>query len=272
MSKLSKTYKRALITGGHSGLGKAFAYMLYNEGLDVWTTTRNPNKIPSESPFNVLRLDINNPASLQTLIQKINTGALSFDILINNAGAGAFYPLESFPSEAIEDQIQLLLTGPILLTQAAYQQMQKKGHGTIVNVSSLAAEYPIPYMALYNATKAALSNFTQSLILENTNPKIHFIDLQPGDFQTNFNDTASRVQNFPNPNSKNAWEILEKHRHSAPKPGLAAKQLCSILKKRKSGQFAVGDFFQAKLGPIFVKVAPKFLLNWFIKRYYKIRS
>ncbi|OIO60743.1 MAG: hypothetical protein COZ46_01850 [Verrucomicrobia bacterium CG_4_10_14_3_um_filter_43_23] len=272
MSKLSNYYTRALVTGGGSGLGKAFADMLRHEGIEVWITSRAPEKLPKDTPFHCLQLDLLDNTSLDKLIQRVNSDELSFDLLINNAGAGSFYPFEEFPKQEIEDQVQLLCTGPILLTQAFYKKMLANKKGTIVNISSLGGIFPIPLLSLYSGAKSALSTFTGSLILEATGSGIHVVDIQPGDYQTAFNDVAHKDTSFSNKHFHKAWAAIEKHRHAAPTAEHAAKALRKILLKQKSGQYAIGDLFQSKIGPCLAKIAPRSLVLWFLKRYYHLNT
>ena len=94
------------------------------------------------------------------------TDAGYFDVLINNAGAGHFDPAELVPMETITSQFQILVFGQIQLMQLALRHMQARGEGLIINVTSLASRLPVPFMAAYNAAKAAMASFTMSIQLE----------------------------------------------------------------------------------------------------------
>jgi short-subunit dehydrogenase len=74
----------------------------------------------------------------------------------------------------------------------ALAAMRAQGQGLIINVSSLASRLPVPYMATYNAAKAALASYTMSLQLELGDEKVKLIDLQPADIRTQFNDAVQK--------------------------------------------------------------------------------
>ena len=113
-----------------------------------------------------------------------------FDVVINNAGAGHFDPVASISSEVVSQQFQILVFAQIALCQLALGAMQKRGSGLIINVSSLAARLPVPFMSAYNAAKAAMASFSMTLQLELRDSKVRVVDLQPADICTSFNDAV----------------------------------------------------------------------------------
>ena len=74
----------------------------------------------------------------------------------------------------------------------ALESMRRQGHGLLINVSSLASRLPVPYMAAYNAAKAALASYTMSMQLELPEDKFRLVDLQPADINTHFNDAVAQ--------------------------------------------------------------------------------
>jgi len=110
-----------------------------------------------------IRLDLTDRDSIQEAFNSALAEAGYFDVLINNAGAGHFDPAELLPMETIASQFQILVFGQIQLMQLALHQMQKRGEGLIINVTSLASRLPVPFMAAYNAAKAALASFIMSI-------------------------------------------------------------------------------------------------------------
>lgn len=270
---INKNYKQALITGASSGLGLEFSQTLLKQGLTVYATSRNINNLPSHPNLIPLQIDLLQESEVNTLCQKILTGEIPIDILINNAGAGVFYDFTNLPQHLISDQIQLLLKTPILLTQAAFSRMKAKNYGMIINVSSLAAQYPLPNMALYNTTKSALSGFTTSLMIENINSNIKLVDLQPGDFRTNFNHSIILDPNLENnPQLKKKWKAVDRMFNLSPLPTKASKVLLKIIRKNKSGRYYSGSFFQATLGPFFASLFPIQLKLFLFKLYISLFS
>ena len=270
MHSLSAQYKKAFLTGGRSGLGRAFLQMLLDEGVEVWATSRDGAALPSHPRVHPVSLDLldldKTRATLTQLLQEVP----DFDIVINNAGFGVFAPLESFPGEHMSGQLQVLLGGPIFVAQAFYSQMvSRKSGGVIVNVSSLAGAFPIPLMSLYNAAKAGLSGFSRSLALEASRHSIAVIDFQPGDFKTDFNDAMVRGEHEGTFEAR-LWARLEKNLAAGPSPESAAVALKHALLSGRSQTVRVGGFFQAKLAPLLARFAPDRVLNACIKCYFGI--
>ena len=149
--------------------------------------------------------------------------------------------------DEIEKQINLLFTIPILFSRTFAPLMAEQKKGTIVNVSSLATLYPLPFMPLYNAGKSALSSFSQSMILEYQNrPK--FIDFRLGDISSEFNNAQNKQsENNWSERMKSAWHQIEMQLLESPKPEIAALQLQKMIAKEKSGVFYGGGFFQSKV-------------------------
>src|SRR5881398_4122929 len=163
------------------------ANLLVAEGHEIWGTSRNLERIPKMPRSHPVRLDLTDPLSLDAAFNAALTEAGYFDVVINNAGAGHFDPAELVPMATITSQFQILVFGQIQLMQLALRHMQTRGEGLIINVTSLASRLPVPFMAAYNAGKAALAAFTLSIHLELGDSRVHIVDLQPADIRTEFN-------------------------------------------------------------------------------------
>src|SRR5438874_9770851 len=182
---------RVFLTGASSGIGLAIAKLLVAEGHEVWSTSRNLERIPKMPRCHPVRLDLTDRLSVGEAFNSALSEAGYFDVLINNAGAGHFGPAELLPMETIASQFQILVFGQIELMDLALQQMHARGGGLIINVTSLASRLPVPFMAAYNAAKAALASFTMSIQLELGDSRVQIVDLQPGDIRTEFNQGVS---------------------------------------------------------------------------------
>jgi short-subunit dehydrogenase len=143
--------------------------------------------------------------------------------------------------------------------------MQESGKGTIVNITSLATLFPLPYMPLYNAGKSGLSSFTQSLMLEYPeNPKL--VDFRLGDIRTSFNQSAPKQQDLnQTPSMKRAWIKIERQLDESPLPKVAAIQLMGVLQKSRTGVFYGGGWFQSFLAPLIARVLPFSLIKMALK-------
>src|SRR5689334_3406797 len=210
--------KNVFLTGASSGIGLAIAKLLAAEGHEVWGTSRDLQRIPSMPQLHPVRLDLADPISIEEAFNAALAEARHFDVLINNAGAGHFGPAELLPAQVITSQFQTLVFGQIQLMQLALQHMRPRGEGLIINVTSLASRLPVPFMAAYNAAKAALASFTMSIQLEFAHPDVRIVDLQPGDIRTDFNQGVIVSDDDDRYHAKitKTWDVVERNMKNAP--------------------------------------------------------
>mgnify|MGYP005637712261 FL=1 len=270
MKKLGDIYRTALITGGTSGLGLAFSKMLAGEGVKVVSVSRNPDLLPKVEGLTGVSLDLANMASVRDFVEGYLREPGAPDLLVNNAGYGAFSEWGKFPEEEIARQIDVLLAAPIRLCRAFAPKMAERGSGGIVNVSSIAGMFPLPYMPLYNAAKAGLSAFSASLALEYRD--VPFVtDFRLGDFRTNFNEAVKKESVLKNDSRQSkAWAQIEKQLDSSPDPIVAARALHRILLRRQGGVVYSGGFFQARLAPLLSRLAPSSFLRTILRYWYRL--
>jgi NAD(P)-dependent dehydrogenase (short-subunit alcohol dehydrogenase family) len=266
--------KRVFLTGASSGIGRAIAHALLARGDEVWGTSRNLERIPKMPRWHAVRLDLADPLSVEAAFNAALTDAGHFDVLINNAGAGHFDPAELVPMETIASQFQILVFGQIQLIQLALRHMQARGEGLIINVTSLASRLPVPFMAAYNAAKAAMASFTMSIQLELGNSRVHVVDLQPADIRTEFNQGVIKSSNAnPRYDTKMArtWEVAERNMKNAPPPDLVARHVLRLVNAAQPPpRITVGDLFQSKIAPLIFRFLPQRVQLWGLKRYYQI--
>jgi short-subunit dehydrogenase len=266
--------KKVFITGASSGIGLAIAKLLVAQGHEVWGTSRDVERIPKMPQWHPVRLDLTDPVSVEKAFNGALAEAVSFDVLINNAGAGHFGPAELLPAETIASQFQVLVFGQIQLMDLALQQMQARGQGLIINVTSLASRLPVPFMAAYNAAKAALASFTMSIQLELGNSQVHVVDLQPGDICTEFNQGVSKsVKGDQRYDAKVArtWEVVERTMKCAPTPDLVARHVLKLINaNRPPPRVTVGNVFESKIAPLIFRFLPQRIRLWGLKRHYGI--
>ena len=266
--------KRVFLTGASSGIGLAIAKLLVAHDHEVWGTSRNLERIPKMPRSHPVRLDLTDPLSLDAAFNAALTEAGYFDVVINNAGAGHFDPAELVPMETITSQFQILVFGQIQLMQLALRHMQARGEGLIINVTSLASRLPVPFMAAYNAAKAALASFTMSIQLELGNSRVHVVDLQPADIRTEFNQGVIKsTKANPRYDTKVArtWEVVERNMKKAPGPELVARHVLRLIDSAHTPpRITVGDAFQSKIGPLIFRFLPQRVRLWGLRRYYKL--
>ena len=266
--------KRVFLTGASSGIGLAIAKLLVAHDHEVWGTSRNLERIPKMPRWHPVRLDLTDPLSVERAFNAALAEAGSFDVVINNAGAGHFGPAELLPPETIASQFQILVFGQIQLMQLALRHMLPRGEGLIINVTSLASRLPVPFMAAYNAAKAALASFTMSIQLELGNSRVHVVDLQPADIRTEFNQGVTKsTKANPRYDIKvtRTWEIVERNMKNAPGPDLVARHVLKLVNAdRPPPRVTVGDMFQSKIAPLIFRFLPQRLRLWGLRRYYDL--
>lgn len=176
--------KVVLITGGSSGIGKAIGEYLTERGYQVFGTSRNPEKV-TQSPFTLVKMDVSDIASIETVVSEILRKTQKIDIVINNAGVGITGPIEETPEEEIKKAFQTNLYGPINVIKAVLPQMRKQGYGHILNITSIAGYMGLPYRGIYSASKAALEITIEAMRMETLQFGIKMTNVAPGDFATN---------------------------------------------------------------------------------------
>ena len=250
------------------------AKLLVAEGHEVWGTSRNLERVPKMPRLHPVRLDLADSLSVEAAFNAALADAGYFDVVINNAGAGHFDPAELVPMEMITRQFQILVFGQIQLMQLALRDMQSRGEGLIINVTSLASRLPVPFMAAYNAAKAAMASFTMSIQLELGNSRVHVVDLQPADIRTEFNQgVVKSTEANPRYDTKIArtWEVAERNMKSAPTSDLVARHVLRLVNSvQPPPRITVGDAFQSKIAPLIFRFLPQRFRLWGLKRYYQI--
>ena len=265
--------KRVFLTGASSGIGHATAHTLLARGHEVWGTSRNPDRLPRPERFHPVQLDLRNGEEIEEAFTRSSREAGGFDVVINNAGSGHFGPAEFLSPREIEDQFRIVFFAHIKLMQLALTEMRARDSGLIVNVTSLAARLPVPFMAAYNAAKAAMASFTMSLQLELTESRVHIVDLQPGDIRTEFNEMISSKEPDPIYKAKFAktWDAVERNMKAAPDPELVGAYLVRLIdQENPPARVTVGDAFQTKIAPFIFRFLPQSVRIWGLKKYYGI--
>ena len=191
-----------LITGASSGIGKAFALEYAKLGKNLVLTARSEDKLESlkkelEAKFSIevklIVLDLIKENSAKLIYEEIEREKIQIDILINNAGFGISGEFHTRDFLSQRNQIMLNNVSLVDLTYYIIQGMKKNGKGTIINIASTAAFQPVPYMAVYGATKAFGLSFSEALHQEYKDCGIKVTAVCPGATETSFFDTAGPV-------------------------------------------------------------------------------
>lgn len=257
---MSFPFKRALVTGASSGIGHAIAARLVREGVEVTAVARRVSRVPDGTCG--YACDLMDGQAVTALCGKMRDE--KFDLVINVAGRGECLGFEAMDDAAWDDTWRLMVESPLRMMRAALPGLLVS-RGALVNVSSLAVEFPLPFMSAYNTAKAALSALTISLMDEY--PAITIIDLRPGDIRSEF------ANDWDDDQVAKPWSATRQHMArmmaAAPGPEVVVRSLIASLRRRRSGTLRAGDFFQTVLAPLGTRLLPTRLMHALRRAYLK---
>lgn len=159
--------RTVLVTGASSGIGMAVVSQFAAQGWNVVATMREPARahVAGDNVL-VVRLDVQDCASIDDAIAAGIARFGRIDTLVNNAGFSLMGVFESIPRDKIQEQFDVNVFGVMDVTRAMLPHFRTNGGGTIVNVSSGAGLFTLPMISLYCASKFALEGFSESLSYE----------------------------------------------------------------------------------------------------------
>jgi NAD(P)-dependent dehydrogenase (short-subunit alcohol dehydrogenase family) len=188
--------KTAIVTGASSGIGEATAERLAKAGYKVYGTSRRGARAGKRS-FEMLSLDVTSDESVEAAVDEVMRSSGRIDLLVNNAGFGVA------PAGAEESSIaqsraifDTNFFGILRMTRAVVPHMRRQGGGRIINIGSVLGFLPMPYGALYAATKHAVEGYSESLDHELRTRGIRVSVIEPAYTKTQFD------ANFLEPDSK----------------------------------------------------------------------
>src|SRR6218665_1768175 len=174
--------KTVLVTGASSGIGKATAIYLAQNGYSVYGAARRVDKMQDLKTYGIhpIALDVTKEESMVACIEQILKEAGSVDILVNNAGSGYYGALEDMPIADAKYQMEVNVFGVARLIQLVLPTMRKNGYGKIVNISSVGGKVTLPIGAWYHASKFAIEGLSDVLRKEVKQFGIDVIVIEPG--------------------------------------------------------------------------------------------
>jgi short-subunit dehydrogenase len=187
------------VTGASSGIGDQLARQLAARGNDLVLVARDEGRLDAlakeladthGATAQVLPADLTDPAQLARVEDRCRDTAAPVDVLVNNAGFGSFGPFHTLDVDTETREINLNVTALVRLTHAAAAAMVPRGRGGILNVSSLAGFQPGPMNAVYGATKAFVTSFTEAVHEELKGTGVSVTVLCPGFTRTGFQAAA----------------------------------------------------------------------------------
>ncbi len=186
--------KVAIVTGASSGIGEVTAEQLARAGYKVYGTSRRGAQGQSgKRTFTMLALDVTSDESVAAAVDEVLRFEGSIDLLVNNAGFGV---APAAAEESSIPQAQAIFDtnffGAVRMIRAVLPHMRQRGSGRIINISSVLGFVPMPYMALYSATKHALEGYSEALDQELRTQGIRVSLVEPAYIKTPFD--ANQLQ------------------------------------------------------------------------------
>ncbi len=236
----------ALITGASGGIGKAFAEELAARNMDLVLVARSEEKLNQLAAelqtkhnikVDVIARDLTEIGTTNTVFEYTQEKRLTIDLLINNAGFGDYGDFAERDGERQLQIVQLNIVALVDLTHKYLPLMRSSRSGSIINVASIAAFQPIPYMSVYAASKAFVLSFSQALWAENRSYGVRVLCSCPGPTETNFFTeakfpTAIAAKNAqivaPQVVVRDALKALEKGESTVVSGGFASSMITSL--------------------------------------------
>jgi len=192
------TERVALVTGGSSGIGERTAVRLREAGFEVYAVARRVERMQAlvDAGVHVFAMDVTDDESMTAGVQRVIAETGRIDVLVNNAGYGAYGAVEDVPIEEARRQFEVNVFGLARLTQLVTPGMRERSgdplaqRSRIVNISSIGGKFYEPMGAWYHATKFAVEGFSDSLRLELAPHGIDVVLVEPGPIRTEWGEIS----------------------------------------------------------------------------------
>ncbi len=248
-----------LITGASAGIGREFARQLAARASSIILVARREERLLSlrdeilrrnpNAKMHIRKIDLSKPAEIDELVAWLGREKIEVDLLINNAGVGDLGHFATIDPERLNQILGVNVVALATLTQRLLPQMIARKRGAILNVSSTAGFLPIAGFAVYAASKAFVTNFSEAMRTEVKDKGVSVCALCPGPVHTEFMDVAQRPGGRP---YMSAPEFVHVTAEEVARDGLAAIERDQPL---------VIPGFLMKLAMLFVRLTPLSILR-----------
>jgi len=257
----------AVVTGGSAGIGRKTAEILAASGYRVYELSRSGTSSPGICH---LSADLCTEESIRSAFDELRNREGKLDLLVNNAGCGISGAAEFASVQSVRRLFDVNFFGMLSCIQQAIPLLRANGGGRIINISSVAAVFSIPFQAFYSASKAAVNMLTLSLRNELCPFQISVCAIMPGDVQSNF--TASREKKTDGSALygdaiQRAVSVMEKDEKNGMPPEIIARAVCQIAQKASTKPvYTVGVRY--RLFVLLGKLLPCRIANWIVGKLY----
>lgn len=261
-----------LITGASSGIGKACFDYLTSIGHVVYGTSRRADG----SEPQMLQVDVTIPSTLERAVEEILAREGVLGVLVNNAGISVVGAAEETKEEDARKQMETNFWGAANAVNAVVAHMRAQKSGHIINMSSLAGIFAIPYQTFYTASKHALEGYSEGLRMELRQFGIQVSLIEPGDFRTEISDNrkfsgaASEGLGDYHAHFTKTKTIITRDERAGDDVMKIAQLVQRIIQSPAPGlRYPIGkpmDLLAAKIK----KLIPQRIFEWLIRNHYKI--
>lgn len=255
----SRKSSTVLITGASSGLGEEYALQLASQAERLVLTARRTdllealaNRILIAHPglqVRVVAADLAKAGDRIALLEKLEGEGIFADLLVNNAGLGDYGEFATAEWPKLEAMLRVNVEALTHLAHLTAAGMIRRGGGAILNVSSLASLLPIPDFAVYAATKAYVTSFSEALRIELRDHGVEVLAVCPGPVHTGFGMVARREEHLPGIPARDWFYV--------PKEQVVAESLAALgLKKTR-----VYPGFRIKVAAMVISALPMAIMR-----------
>ncbi len=254
----------AVVTGASSGIGLATAELLLSQGWTVYNLSRRRAGSAIHIPT-----DVTDAGAVRAAFERVESEAGGLSLLVNCAGFGISGAAEMTELSQAKRQFDVNLFGTLLCSQQAAGIMRRNGGGRIINVSSAAAIFSIPFQSFYSASKAAINSLTLAMDNELRGFGVRVTAIMPGDVKTGFTDAREKnsADGVYGGAVAKSVAVMERDERGGMTPESIAKYIVKTASRRHPKPlYAVG--FQYKLFALLFKLLPIRTVNYLVGKLY----
>lgn len=260
--------KVAIVTGGTSGIGRATALALQENGYTVYELSRRADGMPD---IRHIVADITKEDTLQAAVAQVLAAEGHIDLVVNNAGFGISGAIEFTDTQEAQRLFDTLFFGMVRMNRCVIPLMRQQGHGRIVNISSVAAPVPIPFQAYYSAGKAAINAYTMALANELRPFGITVCAVMPGDIKTGFTAARKKIIDGDDIYQGRIGRSVQRMEHdeqTGMDPAKVGRYIASVARRENNRHPLYATRIDYKFFVFLTKVLPARFLNWLIYQLY----